>query len=50
MEFKVNKKNDIKKKKKEPKRQLMARYNSGLTEYQIDNNWKLKNWNDKTES
>ena len=30
--------------------QLTAGYNWSLTEYQIDNNWKLENWNDKTES
>ena len=30
--------------------QLTAGYNWGLMEYQIDNNWKLEDWNDKTES
>ena len=30
--------------------QLTAGHNWSLTEYQIDNNWKLEDWNDKTES
>ena len=29
---------------------LMAVDNWGLTEYRINNNWKLEDWNDKTES
>ena len=28
----------------------MAACNWGLTQYRIGNNWKLENWNDKTES
>ena len=39
------------KKKGEPKRvvlaQLTAADNWGLTEYRIDNNWKLEDWNEK---
>ena len=44
----------IKKKKKSQNdvflAQLTAGHNWSLTEYQIDNNWKLEDWNDKTES
>ena len=29
---------------------LTAGYNWSLMEYQIDNNWKVDNWNDKIES
>ena len=29
---------------------LMAVDNWGLTEYRIDNHWKLEDWNDKTKS
>ena len=36
--------------KKIQKAQLIAWHNWGLTEYQIDNNRKLEDWNDKTES
>ena len=30
--------------------QLTAGHNWGLTEYQIDNKWKLEDWYEKTES
>ena len=30
--------------------QLIAGHNWGLTKYQIDNNWKLEDWNNKTKS
>ena len=39
-----------KKKKNQNQNQNTSLDNWGLTEYQINNNWKLEDWNDKTES
>ena len=45
----LKKKKEKRKKKKKKSPQLMAWYNWSLMEYQIDDNWKLEDWNDKTE-